>query len=79
MYDSWLEALENDEISAVITLDMSAAFDVVDTNILCDKLKLYGLEDCATEWIKNYLTGRSQQTYIDGALSDSLEIEHGVP
>ena len=43
MFDTWLEALENDEISAVIMLGLIAAFDVVDHNILLEKLALYGL------------------------------------
>ena len=36
---------ENDEITAVVMLDFSAAFDVVDTTILIDMLKLYGFEE----------------------------------
>ena len=37
MFDSWIEAFEDDEVSAVIMLDMSAAFDVVDTELLMEK------------------------------------------
>ena len=47
MFDTWVDAFEHDEISAVIMLDMSAAFDVVDHDILLGKLKLYGLEENA--------------------------------
>ena len=79
MVDTWMEALENDEISAVIMLDMSAAFDTIQHDILVSKMKLYGLENCALSWVKSYLSGRSQAVYIDGALSDTLDIETGVP
>ena len=34
MFDSWIEAFEHGEVSAVLMLDMSAAFDVVDHHIL---------------------------------------------
>ena len=46
MFDIWLEALEKEEISTVIMLDMSAAFDVVDHQLLIEKMKLYGLNEC---------------------------------
>ena len=79
MLDVWLHALEDNKLTAVIMLDMSAAFDVVDHEILLDKLKLYGLDMEACSWIESYLTQRSQQVMIDGALSDPLELEAGVP
>jgi hypothetical protein len=64
-YDVWLEALENNEISAVVMLDMSAAFDVVDYVILLDKLKIHGIDDSGLSWFESYLSARSQQVYID--------------
>ena len=79
MVDIWLEALDNEEISAVVMLDMSAAFDVVDHELLLGKLRLYGLDDSATSWFESYLTNRTQQVLIDGSLSDPLQLEAGVP
>ena len=79
MYDQWIEAFENDEVTAVVMLDLSAAFDVVDHEILIQKLKLYGFEDCAISWLRSYLSGRSQRVYVEGALSESLKLEAGVP
>ena len=79
MFDSWIEAFEDDEVSAVIMLDMSAAFDVVDHVILLDKLALYGFEESALSWIKCYLSGRTQSVFIEGCLSDPLSVECGVP
>ena len=77
MYDTWLEAFDNNKISAAVMLDLSAAFDVVDTTILLDKLKLYGFEENAVVWLRSYLVGRHQQVYEDGALSDPLEVDVG--
>ena len=79
MFDTWLEALENDEKSAVIMIDLSAAFDVVDHTILTDKLELYGIEADALAWFSSYLSGRSQRVFIEGALSDPLSLSAGVP
>ena len=55
MFDNWIEAFENNEVSAVIMLYMSAAFDVVDHDILLSKLGLYGFEDSTLAWIKGLL------------------------
>ena len=79
MFDSWIEAFENGEVSAVLMLDMSAAFDVVDHHILLSKLELYGFEDCTLSWINSYLSNRSQSVHIEGHLSDALPVECGVP
>ena len=79
MFYTWVYAFEQEEISAVIMLDMSAAFDVVDHNILLGKLKLYGLEQSALFWIKSYLEKRTQCVYVEGHLSDPLYVECGVP
>ena len=79
MSDVWLEALENNEISAVIMLDMSAAFDVVDHDILLGKLDLYGLKESAVSWFESYLGNRQQRVVIDGCLSDPLSLDAGVP
>ena len=79
MFDTWIDAFEQDEVSAVIMLDMSAAFDVVDHSILLDKLALYGLEDETLHWISSYLDNRSQSVFVEGHLSDPLPVECGVP
>ena len=50
MYDVWLDAVENNEVSAVDMLDMRAAFDVVDHEILLDKLKIYGVDESGLSW-----------------------------
>ena len=60
-------------------IDMSSAFDVVDTELLLEKLKLYGFERNSIQWICSYLTYRSQEVYIEGSLSSLLPLEAGVP
>ena len=79
MFDKWVEEFEDDKISAVVMLDLSAAFDVVDHDILIAKLKIYGFEDRALSWLSSYLSERSQMVYVDGTLSEPLEVRTGVP
>ena len=45
MYSNWVENYEDDRVTAVVLLDMSAAFDLVDKQILISKLKFYGMDD----------------------------------
>ena len=60
-------------------VDMSAAFDVVDTELLLEKMKLYGFDRDAVQWMWSYLTHRSQGVYIEGSMSRLLPLEAGVP
>ena len=79
MYDSWVQAVDKGELTGVCMLDISAAFDVVDHDILLGKLKLYGFDDNAVKWMKEYLSGRTQAVYIDGSMSPFLPVPVGVP
>ena len=73
MYDSWVQAVDKGELAGVCMLDMSAAFDVVDHDILLGKLKLYGFDENAVRWMRDYLSGRTQAVYIDGSDQGVLE------
>ena len=79
MYANWVEAQEDDKITAVVLLDLSAAFDLFDKEILIEKLKLYGFEENSTSWMESYLTGRNQQVFLDGEFSETLPVDIGVP
>ena len=73
MYDTWVQAVDKGELTGVCMLDMSAAFDVVDHDILLDKLKLYGFDQNAVTWMTDYLSGRTQAVYNDGSLPHSWQ------
>ena len=45
MYDMWLNGAENGELTAALLLDLSAAFDLVDHQILLGKLRLYNFSE----------------------------------
>ena len=42
MYDLWADAFDRNQITATVMLDLSAAFDVVNPEILLKKLVHYG-------------------------------------
>ena len=79
MYDRWTRAAGSSQVSGVVLLDLSAAFDLVDPEILIQKLRIYGVEDEFLCWIKSYLTFRYQAVWMDHILSEFLHSEIGVP
>ena len=79
MYDTWVQAMEHGEYTGACFLDLSAAFDIVDHPLLLEKLSLYGFSDDALNWVRSYLTGRSQRVYIESFLSTSQPVPTGVP
>ena len=79
MYDRWVCGAMDGKINGVILLDLSAAFDLVDINILVQKLKIYGLDEEFAEWMTSYLSDRKQAVWIDHVLSDWLDVTVGVP
>jgi hypothetical protein len=79
MYDTWVEEVDDGNLVGVMMVDLSAAFDMVDHDILLKKLQLFGLDDMALSWMKSYLSGNCQSVYVDGCLSPPLDIACGVP
>ena len=65
--------------SYCIFLDFAKAFDTVNHEILLSKLDHYGVSGISNSLFRSYLTNRTQQTEINGCLSDIGVIKHGVP
>ena len=80
LFDMWLEAADNQELSAVCLLDQSAAYDLLCHKTLKDKLKLYNFAEATIDWLMSYLGGRTQLVQIESRTSRPLDCDdHGVP
>ena len=79
MFDRWVRGASEGKVSGVVLLDLSAAFDLVNPQILLRKLEVYGLDAGFLEWVKSYLSERKQAVWIDHILSDWLDVNVGVP
>ena len=51
-------------------LSIKKAFDTVDHQILCEKLKYYGIKGIANKWFSSYLSGRAQFVKINECTSE---------
>ena len=51
MYTTWLDAFEEGDLPGVCMIVISADFDAVDTELLLEKLKLYGIDRNDIKWI----------------------------
>lgn len=73
------ENLNNKNKCIGMFLDLSKAFDLVNHELLLDKLYMYGLRGKVHSWVKSYLSQRSQVVEIHGYISNKLNIKCGVP
>jgi len=68
------------EVTLLGLLDLSAAFDCVDHAILLQRLDVaFGLKDTVLQWIRSFLTGRTQQVAYCGGTSSLQPVLFGVP
>ena len=72
-------ALERKQVTALLLLDYSKAFDMVDSSILLRKLEHYGVRGLALSWFDSYLTDREQYVSVNNCKSLQLKLHYGVP
>ena len=60
-------------------LDLSAAFDTVDHDVLLTDLFSCGIHEDAHSLLKSYLTNRFQHTSVGASLSEPVHLLFGVP
>ncbi len=65
--------------SVLILLDLSAAFDTVNHQILLSTLSSLGITGIPLRWFESYLTGRSFRVAWGGEVSKTHQLVTGVP
>ncbi len=74
--DSILNAMDKGLYTCGIFIDFSKAFDTINHTILLSKLDHYGIRGVALHW---FITDRSQFVDFNGALSNTIKTNCGVP
>ena len=72
-------SLDNGLYTGTMFVDLQKAFDLVDLDILLEKLTIMlGLKGISLNWFHSYLNGRRITTSINNTLSSELPVTHGV-
>jgi hypothetical protein len=75
-----LSALDSGSSCILVLLDLSAAFDTIDHQILLERLDVvFGVKGSALCWMTSYLKDRFQTVIVDGQKSQPVLLEYGVP
>ena len=71
---------DNNEVTILCLLDLSAAFDTIDHTILMKRLEIeYGIKGVVLKWFHSYLSNRTQAVVVDGVKSEDRSLKFGVP
>src|SRR6218665_1678637 len=79
LQDKITEAIDKNEFSLGIFIDLAKAFDTVDHIILIGKLQKYGIRELQLEWYKSYLDQGLQCVSSNEVRSNLRAIKRGVP
>ena len=67
-------------LTLLVMLDLSAAFDTIDHDILLDRLKhRYRIDGSALKWFESYIKQRTHAVMINNETSDVKTLNYGVP
>ena len=80
IFDNIWTTMENNKLTSIMCLDLSAAFDTVNHSILLEVMRNYfGIADMALDWISCYLRNRKCSVHIDSFSSNTKTINFSMP
>ena len=73
-------AMDNHEIMLLVLLDLSAAFNTINHQILLNVLANdFGITASALDWFASYFSARKQRVLINDQSSGDFQLNCGVP
>jgi hypothetical protein len=80
IYNNLLSACNQQKVSALVLLDLSAAFDTIDHNILLIRLSsTFGISGLAHSLLSSYLLDRTQSVTVEANHTQPSPLATGVP
>ena len=77
--DDIYKAMDQCQITLLVLLDYSKAFDCANHKLILAKLQSFGFHGDSLEWIQSYLFNRKQKVKNDAGESDWIKLKNGVP
>ena len=74
-----LMSMDNKEVTLLVLLDLSAAFDTIEHSILNILQQDFGVVGTALNWFDSFLSGRKQRILASDKTSDDFNLNCGVP
>ena len=75
-----LASMDRQEVTLLVLLDLSAAFDTIDHETMAALLESdFGVTDKALLWITSFMSGRKQRVVVEQQQSRDFEVTSGVP
>jgi len=79
MTEEWRRMRDQGDIVAVVSMDLSKAFDVIQHSLLLAKLKAYRLVQAHCALLKEYLSSRNQRVKMEDTFLGWQHTRRGVP
>ena len=80
IHNDILRSLDARQGVILVMLDLSAAFDTIDHDILLNRLRArLDVDGTALRWLREYHTGRTQVTVINHSHSSPFQLDFGAP
>ena len=74
MIDRWLKAVDKCKLIGAVFLDLAKAFDLLDHELLLQKLQKYKFSYTSLQWFSSYLNDRRQIVSISNTFSDLQQV-----
>ena len=75
-----LGSADEGRVTILTLLDLSAAFDTLDHNILLARLHdMFDISGKAFEWFSSYMSDRFQSVSVNGRVFSQMKLHYGVP
>ena len=80
VFSDLIAAMDNGRLVLLSVLDLSAAFDTVDHDILHQRMStLFGITGKSLQWFHSYLKDLARSVFLSGDTTTPLKITTGVP